>query len=148
MMKYLVLTVMMLAMVGTVTADPSAPTYSNLLKNVTRAVPVQDSLDIPNCGVATGATLDSSITADAVKTAKEIYGASLPAGTNKMGVKCASAITYGDTTVTNVAVSNLLIPAATMVFFRGTTAELEAINFSTSGAATVTVYIFPFQVKY
>ena len=146
MMKYLVLIVAIVATCGVAMADPTHPTGADLLKNANRAQPVQDCLDIPQSGIASGCGMDSNTAA----TVKTIFGQGLPAGTNKLGIKCATGLCYGTATVASPTVSGMVIATDTLVYFRGTTAELEGLYLvptTRTTPASPTLYFFPFTIK-
>jgi len=133
-----------------IAATDSSPSGSNILGSIfTRVTPTQASFDVPTCGVATAKTWDSTVVGTSPRTIATVYGASLPAGTNKLMVRSNLALTYGDSTVTENAAANLVISANTDTYFRGSKSELDQmyITVATSTAATATIYFFPFRSK-
>lgn len=146
----IVVLLLVVALVTTLLADTnSAPSGSNVLQSLfTRATPTQASFDVPTCGVATVKTWDTSVVGTAPRTVATVYGASLPAGTNKLMIRSNVALSYGDSTITNTAASNLQIAANTDTYFRGSKAELDGMYITTaSTTATASIYFFPFRSK-
>lgn len=131
-------------------ATDSAPSGSNVLANVPRVTPTQASFDVPiQTGVATAKTWDTTVVGTSPRKISTVYGASLPAGTNKLMIRCSIALAFGDSTTTNVPGTNLVTVAGTDAYFRGSKAELDNmyITVATSTAGTYSIYLFPFVQK-